>query len=140
MHGRIFVPVLVGPPAGALLFAVELPDFGVLAAPVSVAQDSRTKLDFTLKQRRWPMTMPRPSEIVAALPGTDHQKVLLMHCSNCHSLQWALQLPPQQEDWAVIVKRMGGRASKPLTWHLWAFRPKAEYRSLAEYLAQSGPV
>src|SRR5262245_3538300 len=121
---------------GAYSVAIELFDFERTAQPVSVVEGKSTKLDFTLKSKPLAYDDATASEIVAALPGTDHQKVLLMQCSNCHSLQWALQLPHTKEEWAGITKRMGGRASETVQPGTYAFSQKPNIEPLAEYLAQ----
>ncbi|HLQ92273.1 MAG TPA: carboxypeptidase regulatory-like domain-containing protein [Xanthobacteraceae bacterium] len=121
---------------GAYSIAIELPDFERATSPVSVAQGQSAKLDFALKSKPLAYDDATASEIIAALPGTDHQKVLFTQCSNCHSLQWALQAPHTKEEWAGIVKRMGGRASETPQPGTYAFSQKPNIEPLAEYLAQ----
>src|SRR4051794_32478441 len=61
---------------GAYSVGVELPDFEHAAQRIDVAEGKALKVDFTLKSRPLAYEDATNSEIVAALPGTDHQKVL----------------------------------------------------------------
>src|ERR1700681_1173440 len=78
---------------GSYSVGIELPDFEHTARPVAVTQGKPAQIDFTLKSKPLAYEDATASEIIAALPGTDHQKVLFSQCSNCHTLQWALQAP-----------------------------------------------
>jgi streptogramin lyase len=120
---------------GAYSVAVELPDFERTAQPVTLADGKAATLDFTLKAKPLAYEDATASEIIAALPGTDQQKVLFTQCSNCHSLQWALRNPHTKDEWAAIVKRMGGRASEQILPGTHAFSQKPFIEPLAEYLA-----
>ena len=97
---------------GSYSVSVELPDFERTAQPVAVAQGKSAKIDFTLKAKPLAYEDATASEIIAALPGTDQQKVLFSQCSNCHTLQWALAVPRTKEDWVRVVKKMSGRAAE----------------------------
>jgi streptogramin lyase len=92
-------------------------------------------VDFALKSKPVAYEDATASEIIAALPGTDHQKVLFSQCSNCHSLQWALQIPRTKEGWVKVVKMMAGRAAEADTPGTYAFSQKNMIEPLAEYLA-----
>jgi hypothetical protein len=121
---------------GSYAVTVELPDFEhVNKDGVSIASGKTAKVDLTLKSKPVAYSDATASEIIAALPGTDHQKVLFSQCSNCHSLQWALRTPRSKDEWAKIVKRMGGRASEAVTPDTYAFSQKQFIDPLAEYLA-----
>src|SRR5258708_1706924 len=121
---------------GSYAIAVELPDFEHVSKDgVSIAAGKTAKVDLTLKSKPVAYSDATASEIIAALPGTDHQKVLFSQCSNCHSLQWALRTPRTRDEWAKIVKRMGGRASDAVTPDTYAFSQKQFIEPLAEYLA-----
>ena len=104
---------------GSYSVAVELPDFEHAAQPVAVTEGEP---DATA------------SEIIAGLPGTDQQKVLFSQCSNCHTLQWALQAPRTKEGWVEIVKKMAGRAVERDTPGTYAFSQKQFVEPLADYL------
>src|SRR5215470_8606251 len=92
--------------AGAYSVAIDLPDFERVTQPVTLADGKSAKADFTLKAKQLAYQDATASEIVAALPGTDQQKVLLSQCGNCHTMQWALQAPRSKEDWIRVIKKM----------------------------------
>src|ERR1700684_812198 len=96
---------------GSYSVGVELPDFEHTAQPVAVAvaDGKAAKIDFTLKAKPLAYEDATASEIIAGLPGTDQQKTLFSQCSNCHTLQWALQSGRTKEDWVRVVKKMAGR-------------------------------
>jgi len=94
------------------------------------------RLDFTLPSRQPSITDATASEIVAALPGSNDQKHLLVQCDNCHSLQFALRTPRTKEEWTQIIRRMAGeRAVSRETPGTRAFGQKKYVEPLAEYLA-----
>ena len=119
---------------GSYSVAVELPDFEhVKKDAVSIASGKTMRVDFTLKARPVAYEDATASEIIAALPGTDHQKVLFSQCSNCHTLQWALQIPRSKEQWVKVI-RMAGRAADSVTPDTYAFSQKQFIEPLADYL------
>jgi virginiamycin B lyase len=120
--------------AGAYSVAVDLPDFERTTQPVTLADGRSTKADFTLKSKPLAYEDATASEIVAALPGTDQQKVLLSQCSNCHTLQWALHAPRTKEDWIRVIKKMSGRAAEEHTPGTYAFSQQQFIEPLADYL------
>jgi streptogramin lyase len=120
---------------GSYAVKVDLPDFEhVNKDGVSLAGGKTTKIDFALKSKPLAYEDATASEIIAALPGTDHQKVLFSQCSNCHTLQWALQIPRTKEGWVKIVKMMAGRAAEADTPGTYAFSQKNMIEPLADYL------
>jgi streptogramin lyase len=119
---------------GSYSVGVELPDFEQAAKPVVVADGKPAKIDFTLKSKPVAYEDATNSEIIAGLPGTDHQKVLFSQCSNCHTLQWALQSGRTKEDWIRVVKKMAGRPAELETPGTYAFGQKQFIEPLAEYL------
>src|SRR6267378_280536 len=121
---------------GSYSVAVELPDFERTARPVAVAEGKTAKIDFTLKSKPLAYEDATASEIVAALPGTDQQKVLFSQCSNCHTLQWALAVPRTKEDWVRVVKKMAGRAAEENLPGTYQFAQVQFIEPLAEYLTQ----
>ena len=96
---------------GSYSVGVELPDFEHAAQPVAVSEGKAAQVDFTLKAKPLAYEDATASEIIAGLPGTDQQKVLFSQCSNCHTLQWALQAGRTKEGWVEIIKKMAGRAA-----------------------------
>jgi len=120
---------------GSYSVGVDLPDFERTAKPVAVTEGKAATIDFTLKSKPLAYEDATNSEIVAALPGTDQQKVLFSQCGNCHSLQWALRIPHKKEDWAKVIKRMAGRAAEDHTPGTYAFSQQQYIEPLAEYLA-----
>ena len=120
--------------AGSYSVAIDLPDFERIAQPVTLADGKSAKADFTLKAKQLAYEDATASEIVAALPGTDQQKVLLSQCGNCHSLQWALHAPRSKEDWIRVIKKMAGRAAEDHTPGTYAFSQQQFIEPLADYL------
>jgi streptogramin lyase len=120
---------------GSYTVGIELPDFEHTTQPVTVSEGKTAKIDFTVKAQPLAYEDATASEIVAALPGTDHEKVLLSQCGNCHSLQWALRIPRTKDDWAKVIKRMAGRAAEDHTPGTYAFSQQQFIEPLAEYLA-----
>jgi streptogramin lyase len=120
---------------GSYSVGVELPDFEHVAQPVAVAAGRPAKVDFTLKAKPLAYEDATASEIIAGLPGTDQQKTLFSQCSNCHTLQWALQAGRTKEGWVDIVTKMAGRAATRETPGTYAFSQKQFIEPLAEYLA-----
>jgi streptogramin lyase len=119
---------------GSYSVGVELPDFEHTAQPVAVAAGKAAKIDFTLKAKPLAYEDATASEIIAGLPGTDQQKVLFSQCSNCHTLQWALQAPRTKEGWVAIVKKMAGRAAEREAPGTYEFSQKQFIEPLADYL------
>ena len=80
--------------AGSYSIGIDLPDFEpVRREAVTLSAGKTARLDFTLPSRQPSITDATASEIVAALPGSNDQKHLLVQCDNCHSLQFALRTP-----------------------------------------------
>src|SRR5580704_15607822 len=120
---------------GAYSVGVELPDFEHTAQPVALAAGKAAKADFTLKAKPLAYEDATASEIIAGLPGTDQQKVLFSQCSNCHTLQWALQAGRTKEDWIRVIRKMaGGNTADRETPGTYAFGQKQFVEPLAEYL------
>jgi streptogramin lyase len=119
---------------GSYSVGVELPDFEHAAQPVAVAPGKAATVDFTLKAKPLAYEDATASEIIAGLPGTDQQKTLFSQCSNCHTLQWALQIGRTKEGWMEIVKLMAGRAAERETPGTYEFSQKQFIEPLADYL------
>jgi len=119
---------------GSYSVGIELPDFERATQPVAVAEGKAAKVDFTLKSKPLAYEDATASEIIAGLPGTDQQKVLFSQCSNCHTLQWALQAGRTKEGWVEIIKKMAGRAADRDTPGTYAFSQKQFIEPLADYL------
>jgi streptogramin lyase len=120
---------------GSYSIAVDLPDFERVTKPAALTNGKATTIDFKLNAKALAYEDATASEIVAALPGTDHQKVLLSQCGNCHTLQWALRISRSKEEWAQVIKRMAGRAAEDHTPGTYAFSQQQFIEPLAEYLA-----
>ena len=119
---------------GSYSVGIELPDFERTAQPVAVSEGKAAKIDFTLKSKPLAYEDATASEIIAALPGTDQQKVLFSQCSNCHTLQWALQAGRTKEDWVRVIKKMAGAAAERTTPGTYAFSQTQFIEPLADYL------
>src|SRR5262249_16591647 len=98
--------------AGSYSVAIELPDFERDTKPVALADGKAATVDFTLKAKPLAYEDATASEIVAALPGTDQQKVLLSQCGNCHTMPWALHAARTKDDLLRVIKRMAGRGAE----------------------------
>src|SRR5262245_30140053 len=120
---------------GSYSVAVELPDFEHANQSIAVAEGKAAKADFTLKAKPLAYEDATASEIIAALTGTDHQMVLFSQCTNCHTLQCALQMGRTKDQWAKIIRMMAGRAAQQETPGTYAFSQKQFIDPLAEYLA-----
>jgi streptogramin lyase len=119
---------------GSYSVSVELPDFEHAAKPVAVSEGKAATIDFTLKSKPLAYEDATTSEIIAALPGTDHEKTLFAQCGNCHTLQWALAVPRTKEDWITVIKKMAGRAAEQHQPGTYAFSQKQFIEPLADYL------
>jgi len=136
-HGDYLFPGWSDVSAGSYSIGIDLPDFEPIRREAVALSDGKTaRVDFTLQSRQPSITDATASEIVAALPGTDDQKHLLIQCDNCHSLQFALRTPRTKEGWTQIIRRMAGdRAVSRETPGTRAFGQKKYVEPLAEYLA-----
>ena len=124
------------PPSTSYSISIELPDFEPARQEITLAAGSTAKGDFTLRPRQPSIADATASEIVAALPGTDEQKHLLIQCDNCHSLQFALRTSRTKDQWTEIIRRMAGeRAVSRETPGTRAFGQKKYVEPLADYLA-----
>jgi len=122
---------------GSYTVKVDLPDFEhVNKDGVAIAAGKTAKVDFALKSKPVAYDDATASEIIAGLPGTDKQKVLFSQCSNCHTLQWALQIPRTHDGWVKVVKMMAGRAAESDTPGTYSFGQKYMIEPLADYLTQ----
>lgn len=121
---------------GSYRLGIDLPDFDSATRDVMLPDAKSTRADFALRARRATIADATAADIVAALPGTDEQKHLLIQCDNCHSLQFALRTGRTKEGWTQIVRRMAGeRAVSRETPGTRAFGQKKYVEPLSEYLA-----
>jgi streptogramin lyase len=119
---------------GGYSVSVELPVFEHTSQHVAVSAGTAAKIDFTLKSKPLAYEDATATEILAGLPGTDQQKTLFAQCSNCHTLQWALGIPRDREDWVRVVKKMAGRAAEDVTPGTYSFSQQQFIEPLADYL------
>ena len=120
---------------GSYAVAFELPEFEPLTKEATLASGKTTRLDVTLQLRQPSIADATAADIVAAMPGSDDQKHLLIQCDNCHSLQFALRTARTKEGWAGIIRRMAGeRAVSRETPGTRAFGQKQYVEPLAAYL------
>ena len=121
---------------GSHAVAIELPDFERATQTATLTAGQTRRVDFTLRPRQPTLADATAAEIVAALPGTDEQKHLVIQCDNCHSLQLALRTGRNKDQWIEIIRRMAGeRAVSRETPGTRAFGQKKYVEPLAEYLA-----
>ncbi len=118
---------------GSYSVGIELPDFEHTAQAVVIAAGKPSKIDFTLNSKPLAFEDATAAEIIAGLPGTDQQKTLFSQCSNCHTLQWALQSGRTKEEWVAVVTKMAGRAEREMP-GTYAFGQKQFIEPLADYL------
>ena len=122
--------------AGAYTVLVELSDYEHTSQAVTLANGSTMRLDIELTSRTPLLEDATASEIIAALPGTNEQKHLLIQCDNCHSLQFALALPRDQDGWKDVISRMAGsRRINRNTPNTRAYDQKQYLEPLSAYLA-----
>ena len=135
--GDYSFPVWSDLSAGLHSISIDLPDFEPARRETVMLSAGKTaRADFNLQPRQPSITDATASEIVAALPGTNEQKHLLVQCDNCHSLQFALRTSRTKEGWVQIIRRMAGeRAVSRETPGTRAFGQKKYVEPLADYLA-----
>ncbi len=122
---------------GTHTLSIELPDFEhVHRDAVALSDTSTAQADFALVAREPSIEDAIASEIVAALPGTDREKVLFAQCSTCHSIQRALRFEYTKEEWVEIIYLMGGRRRTSQNYpNSFNFSQQRYVEPLAEYLA-----
>jgi len=82
-HGDYVFPAWSDVFAGSYSIGIDLPDFEpVRMEAVRLSSGKTVRLDVTLTSRQPSITDATASEIVAALPGTNDQKPLLIQCDN----------------------------------------------------------
>jgi virginiamycin B lyase len=120
---------------GAYSVSVELPEFEHVTQSTVLSAGKTAKLDITLTARTPSVEDVTASDIIAALPGTNEQKHLLIQCDNCHSLQHAFRVPRDKEGWTQIIRKMAGEARiDNETPNTRAYGQKQYLEPLAEYL------
>jgi virginiamycin B lyase len=136
-RGEYTYPDWVDLSPGSYSVAIELAEFEpARREAVALSAGKAARVDFTLQPRQPSVLDATASDIVAALPGSDDQKHLLIQCDNCHSLQFAFRTPRSKEGWMQIIRRMAGeRAVSRETPGTRAFGQKKYVEPLAEYLA-----
>jgi streptogramin lyase len=135
-QGEYFYPGWSDVTPGTYSVSVEEPDFEpVKQQGVALATGKPQKVDFKVTSRKPPKEMLRTTDILRGLPGTEEQKFLFSQCSNCHSLQWALQRGRTKEEWLRVVKRMAGaRRTNEVAPGSRAFDQKPYLEPVADYL------
>jgi virginiamycin B lyase len=121
---------------GPYAVSIDVPEFEPVHQQATLSSGKTTRLDFMLRSRQPSIADATAADIVAAMPGTDAQKHLLIQCDNCHSLQFALRTGRTKDGWVQIIGRMAGeRAVSRETPGTRAFGQKKYVEPLAEYLA-----
>lgn len=135
-NGEYAFPAWSDVSPGTHRISIELPDFEHAAREgVSLSEGQTQQVDFTLEPRTPTVAEATASEIIAALPGTDEQKVLFAQCSNCHSLQKALETPSTKEGWMAIIRLMAGERNTSRDYPgSMTYGQKRFLEPLAEYL------
>jgi streptogramin lyase len=123
--------------AGAYDVSIALPDFKTITRMgVALAAAKTATLDFTLQPREPDYNEATAAEIIAALPGTDEQKVLFAQCGNCHTIQHALKDAHTKGEWAQLIHLMAGERNVSRDYPgSKTYGQKRFVEPLAEYLA-----
>ena len=66
------------------------------------------RLDFTLKSVAPGLLDLTTAEVLLSLPGSEETRQHLAECSNCHSLQFALQHKMDRAQWLKTIEKMRG--------------------------------
>jgi streptogramin lyase len=123
--------------AGSNAVSIELPDFEHARRDAVPLNDQiPMQADFALVPREPSVEDASASEILAALPGTDHEKMLFAQCSNCHTLQRALRFEYDQDGWEQIIHLMASTRRTSVNFpESYTYGQKRFVEPLAEYLA-----
>jgi streptogramin lyase len=123
--------------AGSNTISIQLPDFEhVHRDAVPLNDQIPMQADFALVSREPSVEDASASEILAGLPGTDHEKMLFAQCSNCHTLQRALRFEYDQDGWEQIIHLMASRRRTSVDFHdSYTYGQQRFVEPLAQYLA-----
>ena len=82
----------------------------------SIAAGKTATADLKLKPTRDLASQLTNAEWLASFPGTDQQKLALLSCTGCHSLQRIARSTHDETEWLATIKRMASYAqeSSPL--------------------------
>ncbi len=122
--------------AGSNAVSIQLPDFEHVSRDAVPLNDQiPMQADFALVPRTPSVEDASASEILAGLPGTDHQKMLFAQCSNCHTLQRALRFEYDQDGWEQIIHLMASTRRTSVDFlESYTYGQKRFVKPLAEYL------
>jgi streptogramin lyase len=135
--GNYSFPVWSDLTAGSNAISIQLPDFEhVRRDAVPLNDQIPMQADFALVPREASVEDASASEILAGLPGTDHEKMLFSQCSNCHTLQRALRFEYDQDGWEQIIHLMASTRRTSVDYpDSYTYGQKRFVEPLAEYLA-----
>ena len=136
-NGNYSFPAWSDLTAGMHSVSIELPDFEHTSRDlVALSESTSAQADFALVSREPSVEDATASEILAGLPGTDHQKMLFAQCSNCHTLQRALRFEYDQDGWEQIIHLMASTRRTSVDYpDSYTYGQKRFVEPLAEYLA-----
>jgi virginiamycin B lyase len=114
-----------------------------ISAPttVDVVAERTAKVDIKLRKTRNLASQLSNAEWMMSIPGNDEQKVMLLDCTGCHTLERVVRSTHNVDEWMQVITRMKGYAfvSTPLKPQRMLDETRAgkpeDYREMAEYLA-----
>ena len=86
------------------------------AAPATIASGLTTTVDLKLKPAHDLPSQLTNAEWLSSFPGSDQQKLALLSCTGCHTLQRIARATHDEAEWVQTIKRMATYAqeSSPL--------------------------
>jgi virginiamycin B lyase len=114
-----------------------------ISAPttVDVVAEKTATVDIKLRKTRNLASQLSNAEWMMSIPGNDEQKVMLLDCTGCHTLERVVRSTHNVDEWMQVITRMKGYAfvSTPLKPQRMLDETRAgkpeDYREMAEYLA-----
>jgi len=90
---------------GAYTVSIQVPGFQhVSKEGVAVTEGDPAVLDFALEEITPPLEALTTAEVLMSLPGDQRQKTEASRCSNCHSLQFALERKKDRATWLQTIE------------------------------------
>jgi virginiamycin B lyase len=114
-----------------------------LSAPASgdVVGETTAKVDLKLNKAKNLSNQLSNAEWMMSIPGSDDQKLTLLDCVSCHTLERVVRSTHDADEWTHVISRMKGygAVSQPIKPQPMLDRTRAgtpeQYRKMAEYLA-----
>jgi virginiamycin B lyase len=114
-----------------------------LSAPASgdVVGETTAKVDLKLNKAKNLSSQLTNAEWMMSIPGSDDQKLMLLDCVSCHTLERIVRSTHDADEWTQVISRMKGygAVSQPIKPQPMLDRTRAgspeQFRKMAEYLA-----